>query len=38
MIKKYNILCRALIWVYMVAKKILSHFDKGGVYMLHSGI
>ena len=28
----------ALIWVYMLAKKISSHFDIGGVYMFHIGI
>ena len=31
------ILFGALIWVYMLAKKISSHFDIGGVYMLHRG-
>ena len=30
-------MCGVLIWVYMLAKKILSHFDIGGVYMLHRG-
>ena len=24
-------------WVYVLAKKILSHFDIGGIYMLHRG-
>ena len=37
MIKKPKILCGALIWVYMLAKKISSHFDIGRVYMLHRG-
>ena len=35
--KKTKILCGVLIWVYMLAKKNLSHFDIGGVYMLHRG-
>ena len=35
--KKPKIMCGALIWVYMLAKKISSHFDIGGVYMLHRG-
>jgi len=26
-----------VIWVYMLAKKNSSHFDIGGVYMLHRG-
>ena len=35
MIKKPKILCGVLIWVYKLTKKISSHFDIGGVYMLH---
>ena len=35
--KKTKILCGVLIWVYKLAKKISSHFDIGGVYMLHRG-
>ena len=30
-------MCETLIWVYKLAKKISSHFDIGGVYMLHRG-
>ena len=30
-------MCGVLIWVYKLAKKISSHFDIGGVYMLQRG-
>jgi hypothetical protein len=33
MIEKPEILCGALIWVYMLAKKSASHFDIG-IHML----
>ena len=35
--RKTKILCGVLIWVYMLVKKISSHFDIGRVYMLHKG-
>ena len=35
MIRKNQILCGVLIWVYMLIKKNSSHFEIGGVYMLH---
>ena len=37
MIRKTQILCEVLIWVYTLVKKISSHFDIDGVYMLHRG-
>ena len=37
MIKKPKILCGILILVYKLAKKISSHFDIGGVSMIHRG-
>ena len=33
--EKSQILCGVVIWVYMLVKKNSSHFDIGGVYMLH---
>ena len=36
-LEKPKILCGTLIWVYKLTKKISSHFDIGGVYMLHRG-
>jgi hypothetical protein len=38
MIKKPKILCGAIIWVYMLAKKISSHLDTGGTYLLYKSI
>ena len=35
--EKPQILFGALIWVYMLAKKISYHFDIGEVYMLYRG-